>query len=181
MLLQRLIALVGFVVLLPVMTITAVAVLLTLGRPVFFIQERSGRLQQNFKLIKFRTMRNNRDAKGELLPDEARTSAFGAFLRKTRLDELPGFINVMKGDMALVGPRPLLPETVSAMGHDGAIRASVRPGMTGWAQVNGNTLLSNDEKCACDVWYVENRNWKLDTQILFRTLHVVLFGEKRSS
>lgn len=181
MLLQRSIALVCFVLLLPVMAVTAIAVLLTLGRPVLFIQERSGLFQQPFKLIKFRTMRNNRNAKGELLPDEARVSALGRFLRKTRLDELPGFINVMQGDMALVGPRPLLPETVAAMGREGEIRASVRPGMTGWAQVNGNTLLTNDEKFACDVWYVENRGWALDTQIMVRTLQVVVFGEKRRS
>ncbi|WP_231958642.1 sugar transferase [Altererythrobacter sp. B11] len=150
----------------------------TLGRPILFVQERSGLGQRSFHLIKFRTMRNDRDARGDLLPDAMRTSRFGAILRRTRLDELPGLVNVMRGDMALVGPRPLLPETVAAMGHSGLARAEVRPGMTGWAQVTGNTLLSNEQKFARDLWYIENRSWRLDAVILLRTVRVVLLGER---
>jgi lipopolysaccharide/colanic/teichoic acid biosynthesis glycosyltransferase len=178
LLLDQAIASACFLMLLPIMAVTATVVLMTLGMPVLFVQERSGRFQRTFRLIKFRTMRDERNSDGELLPDKMRTSRVGSFLRKCRLDEIPGLINVIKGEMALVGPRPLLPQTIKSMGPAGLVRSSVRPGITGWAQVNGNTLLTNEQKVAKDLWYIENKTWKLDIRIIIRTISVV-FGEER--
>lgn len=175
---DKIVAAVCFVMMLPIMAIIAVVVAMTLGFPIFFIQERSGRLQEPFRLLKFRTMRDERDAQGELLPDAARISWAGSFLRESRFDELPGLINVMRGEMALVGPRPLLPNTIASMGPAGVARAAVRPGITGWAQVNGNTLLTNEEKVARDLWYIENKRWQLDVIILLRTILMVIGGER---
>jgi lipopolysaccharide/colanic/teichoic acid biosynthesis glycosyltransferase len=169
---------VALLAVLPVIAATALAVWTTLGRPILFRQGRSGMGQRPFDLVKFRTMTDRRDAAGLLMPDEQRTPPVGRFLRYTRLDELPSLINVARGDLNLIGPRPLLPETISAMGAIGHQRARVAPGMTGWAQVNGNVLLTNEEKVALDLWYIEHRSVMLDVYILLRTLWVVTFGER---
>ncbi|MBT2134044.1 sugar transferase [Croceibacterium sp. LX-88] len=164
----------------PVQVLLGLLVLSSLGRPILFRQVRCGRLGQPFVLYKFRTMRDDRDEAGRLLPDEERVTAVGAFLRRTRLDELPGFLNIAKGEMAFVGPRPLLPETIEELGDKGRRRSLVRPGMTGWAQVNGNTLLSLDEKVALDLWYIGHAGLWLDLTILQRTLLVMIGGERRT-
>lgn len=179
-LVQRGIGLICLVALSPVMLATGLAVMISLGRPVLFTQSRSGIGQRPFNLVKFRTMRDLRDAEGTLLPDELRTPRVGRFLRKTRLDELPGFFNVFCGDMRLIGPRPLLPQTIQEMGPDGQLRATIAPGMTGWSQVHGNTLLTNNEKLALDLWYIRNRTWRTDLFVILKTFAVVLIGEKIS-
>ena len=175
------IAWIALIAALPVMLLIAVLTLIELGRPICFRQRRAGRDGLDFELVKFRTMKNTKDASGQLLPDDQRVGRIGRFLRRTRLDELPEFINIIRGEMALVGPRPLLPETVSSFGALGKLRGRVPPGLTGWAQVNGNTLLSGEEKLHLDLWYVENRTLLMDLSILCRTSLVVLGGEKRNS
>ena len=115
---------------------------------------------------------------GALLPDSERTTRFGRFLRRSRLDELPELWNVLKGDMSIVGPRPLLPETVAGMGELGVRRCRVRPGLTGWAQVSGNTFLSEDHKLALDLWYIDHRTLRLDLLIVVESLGLVVFGER---
>ena len=163
--------------LLPLLAVTWFLVLIALGRPVLFVQTRSGWRGAPFRLLKFRTMTNERDAAGELLRDELRATSLGRLLRRTRLDELPSFWNVVKGEMSLIGPRPLLPQTVAAMGEAGVARGAVRPGLTGWAQVNGNALLSDQEKLTLDLWYIRRRSLRLDVLIVYRTLKVLVLGE----
>jgi lipopolysaccharide/colanic/teichoic acid biosynthesis glycosyltransferase/glycosyltransferase involved in cell wall biosynthesis len=162
---------------LPVMALVALVVLISLGRPVMFAQARAGRSGIPFTLRKFRTMRNSVDAAGEPLPDAARLTPTGRVLRRARLDELPGLWNVLRRDMSLIGPRPLLPHTVQAMGAEGIARGAVRPGLTGWAQVNGNALLRDGDKVALDLWYIAHRSLLLDVRIIARTLWVVVGGE----
>ena len=145
-----------------------------LGGPIFFRQTRPGMNCQPFEMIKFRTMTDERDADGELLPDSERLTSFGQFLRSTSLDELPELWNVLKGDMSLVGPRPLLMEYLPLYSERQARRHDVRPGITGWAQVNGRNALSWEEKFELDVWYVENRTLCLDVKILFLTIWQVV-------
>ncbi|MCJ1960707.1 sugar transferase [Novosphingobium mangrovi (ex Hu et al. 2023)] len=164
----------------PVIGVLGLGVALSMGRPVLFRQERSGLHQARFTLLKLRSMRSAFDAAGAPLPDEARVTGLGKFLRRSRLDELPGLWNVVRGDMAFVGPRPLLPETIAQLGERGRQRARVRPGLTGWSQVNGNTLLSLDEKVALDMCYIDNASPRLDMQILLRTFWVMLGGERRA-
>lgn len=168
----------GGVLLLPVMAMLALAVGLTMGAPVFFVQPRSGLGGAPFRLVKFRTMTDARDAAGRPLHDLDRTTALGRLLRRRRLDEIPELWNVLKGEMSLIGPRPLLPSTVEAMGEPGLKRGTVRPGLTGWAQVNGNALLSEQAKLALDLWYIEHRSLRLDMLIVLKTLLVILFGER---
>ena len=163
---------------LPLMGLIALAIAATMGRPVLFQQDRIGRNGHVFRLIKFRTMRHIRDDNGQLLPDEKRLTGIGRLLRRTRLDELPELWNILKGDMSLIGPRPLLAETVTAMGDKGLRRMAIRPGLTGWAQVNGNTRLSDVDKLALDLWYIENASLRLDVSIIVKTIGVVLFGER---
>jgi len=170
--------LVLFVAALPFMAVTAALVLFSLGWPLFFVQQRSGLEQATFRMVKFRTMRPPDPRDSRIASDEDRTPEMGRLLRRTRLDELPGLLNVVRGELALIGPRPLLPETVRKFGPSGWRRAAVRPGMTGWAQINGNTLLSEEEKLALDLWYIENRSWRLDLLILARTFSVALLGER---
>lgn len=163
----------------PLLLLLSALVLLGLGRPVLFRQVRSGLGGSPFAMIKFRSMRELHDAQGGLLPDAHRITALGQFLRRSRLDELPELINIARGDMDFVGPRPLLPHSISAMGRDGVERGRVRPGLTGLAQVSGNTLLTVEEKLRFDLWYVRHRSHCLDAQIIARTLLVVTRGEKR--
>jgi lipopolysaccharide/colanic/teichoic acid biosynthesis glycosyltransferase len=178
--LSRLLAGVLVIVSFPIQLLLGLLVLLSLGRPIVFRQVRCGRLGEPFVLYKFRTMRDDRDEAGHLLPDEERVTAVGAFLRRTRLDELPGLLNIAKGEMAFIGPRPLLPKTVEDLGDEGRRRNLVRPGMTGWSQVNGNTLLSLDEKIALDLWYIDHAGFWLDLVIVQRTLLVMIGGERRT-
>jgi len=150
---------------------------LNLGRPVFFSQVRPGLNAKPFKMIKFRTMTSERGPDGQLLPDAARLTPFGKFLRTTSLDELPELWNVLKGDMTLVGPRPLLMEYLPLYTLEQARRHEVRPGITGWAQVNGRNALTWEERFALDVWYVDNRSFWLDLRILLMTIRKVLMRE----
>ena len=163
---------------LPLMTALALLLLCFQGRPILFRQARSGYHQQTFTLVKFRTMRNTKNSDGQLLPDDLRMTGIGRFIRRTRLDELPELWNIWRGEMAFVGPRPLLPDTVASFGKNGDRRAMVPPGLTGWAQINGNTLLSQHEKLDLDLWYVERHTLMLDISIIIRTVKIVLLGEK---
>jgi len=166
------VAAVLLVLLSPVVAVVALAVAVALGRPVLFRHVRPGRGAVPFELLKFRTMRDARDADGRPLPDAERLTRLGRMLRATSLDELPELWNVLRGDMSLVGPRPLLTEYLAHYTADEARRHEVRPGITGWAQVNGRNDLPWDEKLALDVWYVEHRTLLLDLRILLRTLSV---------
>ena len=148
-----------------------------LGSPVFFRQTRPGLQGRPFKMVKFRTMTGARGSDGQLLPDAVRLTAFGRFLRAASLDELPELWNVLKGDMSLVGPRPLLMEYLPLYSSEQARRHEVRPGITGWAQVNGRNALSWDEKFKLDVWYVDHRSLWLDIKILWLTVRKVLVRE----
>ena len=154
----------------PVILIVALLVATRIGRPVLFRQLRPGRNGKPFEMIKFRTMTNGRDADGTLLPDAMRLTKFGSWLRATSLDELPGLWNVLRGDMSLVGPRPLLMVYLERYSPEQARRHEVRPGVTGWAQVNGRNAISWDQKFALDVWYVDNRSLWLDLRILGLTV-----------
>jgi len=154
----------------PVMLAVAIVVLCKMGWPVIFKQVRPGLLGKLFTLYKFRTMKNDRDAEGKLLPDEQRLTRVGSFIRSASLDELPQLFNVLRGDMSLVGPRPLLVEYLERYSPVQARRHEVRPGITGWAQVNGRNALSWEDKFDLDVWYVDNHNLLLDLKILVVTL-----------
>ena len=144
-----------------------------LGSPVIFKQPRPGKNEKVFNLYKFRTMTDERDENGELLPDEVRLTAFGKKLRSTSLDELPEFFNILKGDMSFIGPRPLLVKYLPLYNEEQHHRHDVRPGLTGWAQVNGRNLLSWEDKFEKDVYYVNNLSFLLDLKILFKTVAVV--------
>ncbi|GGL09636.1 sugar transferase [Deinococcus radiotolerans] len=153
----------------PVLLLIALAVRVQLGSPVLFRQVRPGFQGAPFTLLKFRTMRDLRDASGELLPDAARLSRFGQWLRATSLDELPELLNVLRGDMSLIGPRPLLLEYLPRYDREQARRHDVRPGLTGWAQVNGRHELSWEDRFTLDVWYVTHASLLLDLRIALRT------------
>ena len=146
------------------------------GNP-FFFQNRPGKDERIFKIVKFRTMTNERDEKGMLLPDADRLTGIGKFVRKTSIDELPQLINILMGDMSLIGPRPLLPEYLPIFNERQKKRHSVRPGITGWAQVNGRNAISWTKKLEYDVWYVENLSFTQDMNILFKTIKKVLISE----
>lgn len=161
------------VLLSPVVALVAILVAWRLGRPVLFRQLRPGLGGRPFELLKFRTMSDARDAHGELLPDAQRLTAFGRFLRKVSLDELPTLWNVARGDMSLVGPRPLLMQYLERYSEEQARRHEMRPGVTGWAQVHGRNAISWDEKFAHDVWYVDHASFFLDLRILIKTIWVV--------
>lgn len=158
----------------PVLAIVALLVRTRLGSPVFFRQTRPGKDARPFEMIKFRTMRDARGADGELLSDAQRLTRFGQTLRSTSLDELPGLWNVLRGDMSLVGPRPLLMQYLPLYSEEQARRHLVRPGVTGWAQVNGRNSLSWDEKFALDTWYVDHHNLWIDIKILLLTVWKVV-------
>lgn len=167
----------GLLLLAPLMLMLAVLIRLQMGSPVIFRQARPGLLGKPFRMLKFRTMRDAFDAEGYELPDDQRITRLGSFLRSTSLDELPELWNVLKGDMSLVGPRPLLMEYLPLYSAEQARRHDVRPGITGWAQVNGRNALSWDEKFKLDVWYVDNQSLLLDFRILFLTIRKVLVRE----
>ncbi|MGE7856155.1 MULTISPECIES: sugar transferase [Bacillus] len=158
-----------FVCLFPILVI-AILVRLKLGSPVLFKQQRPGLHGKPFNLYKFRTMLDKKGSDGELLPDQNRLTAFGAILRKYSLDELPQLINVVRGDLSLVGPRPLLMEYLSLYSSKQAKRHNVKPGITGWAQINGRNLITWEEKFELDVWYVENHSFLLDLKIIVLTI-----------
>ena len=163
----------GFV-LSPVLALLTLLVRRKLGHPVLFTQQRPGLHGRPFTLVKFRTMTDERGFDGSLLPDELRLPPFGRFLRSTSLDELPELWNVIRGDMSLVGPRPLLMDYLDRYSPRQARRHEVRPGITGWAQVNGRNVPSWQERLEMDVWYVENRSFRLDLRILLRTVVAVV-------
>ena len=159
----------GIVLISPLILLTALLVRIKIGKPILFIQKRPGLHSRPFKMYKFRTMTDERYADGNLLPDGERLVPFGRFLRGTSLDELPALINVLKGEISLVGPRPLLMEYLDRYTPKQARRHDIKPGVTGWAQVNGRNALSWEEKFKLDVWYVDNRSLWLDVKILWMT------------
>ena len=160
----------GLIILSPILLITAILIRIKLGSPIFFTQDRVGKDGKIFKMIKFRTMLDAVDKWGEPLPDEERLTTFGKILRSTSIDELPELINVFKGDMSLVGPRPLLVEYIELYSPEQFRRHEVRPGITGWAQVNGRNALGWSERFKLDVDYVDNYNLFMDIKILFMTI-----------
>jgi len=167
----------ALIILLPLFALIGVLVRLKLGTPILFRQWRPGLHGQPFIIFKFRTLTNARDANGKLLPDSARLTPFGHFLRRTSLDELPELFNVLKGDMSLVGPRPLLMTYLNRYTPEQMRRHEVRPGITGWAQVNGRNTLKWAQKLTLDVWYVDHRSLTLDLKIILTTLWMVLSRE----
>lgn len=171
------IALLALIALSPLIAITALLVRIKLGKPVFFTQLRPGLRGEAFRMFKFRTMLDALDQDGNPLPDADRLTPFGRLLRSTSIDELPGLFNVVRGDISLVGPRPLLMQYLPLYSPEQARRHEVRPGLTGWAQVNGRNALSWDDKFAFDIWYVDNRSFLLDLRILWMTVRKVLFRE----
>lgn len=172
--LDFLLSLCGIIVLSPVLLVLAILVRVKLGSPVLFLQERPGKDEKIFTLCKFRTMTDERNEKGELLPDKNRMTKFGRMLRATSLDEIPELFNILKGDMSLIGPRPLLIKYLPLYNDEQKHRHDVRPGLTGLAQVNGRNAISWEERFALDVTYVRNLSFLLDVKILFRTVAVVL-------
>lgn len=167
-------ALAALLILSPVLLTLIVLIRIKLGSPVFFTQVRPGLHGKPFRMIKFRTMTDERGSDGQLLPDAVRLTSFGRFLRSSSLDELPELWNVLMGDMSLVGPRPLLMEYLPLYTSEQARRHEVRPGVTGWAQVNGRNAISWEQKFKLDVWYVDNQSLWLDIKILFLTVKKVL-------
>ncbi len=167
----------ALLVLSPILICVAVLVRIYLGSPILFRQVRPGLNAQPFQMMKFRTMLDAVDANGQVLPDDVRLTGFGKFLRSTSLDELPGLWNVLKGEMSLVGPRPLLMEYLPLYSPEQAKRHDVRPGVTGWAQVNGRNAISWEQKFKLDVWYVENQSFLLDIKIILLTVKKVLIRQ----
>ncbi|MEM7042699.1 MAG: sugar transferase [Pseudomonadota bacterium] len=171
---EWLVAVMLLVLLSPLFLLVASLCLIDVGRPVFFWQMRPGRRLKPIKLIKFRTMRDGLGIDGKPLSDEERTSTFGWLIRRSKLDELPQLLSIIRGDMSFIGPRPLLPRDQP---EDAELRAIVRPGVTGWAQVNGGHPLKIEEKLALDIWYIQNASFWLDIKVLWLTMRTVLFGE----
>jgi sugar transferase EpsL len=167
----------GLIVLAPLLIIVSIAIVITMGRPIFFTQVRTGYQGKPFKIIKFRTMRPPQDNEERYLTDAQRITPLGSFLRKSSIDELPELVNVLKGDMSLVGPRPLLLQYLDRYTPEQARRHEVRPGITGWAQVNGRNTLSWEKKFALDIWYVAHRSLWLDLKILVLTVIKVVRRE----
>jgi lipopolysaccharide/colanic/teichoic acid biosynthesis glycosyltransferase len=167
----------ALIILLPIMLATALMVILFLGYPVFFSQRRPGYLGKPFNIYKFRTMNDRRDLNGNLLADNERLTWLGKWLRSTSVDELPSLWNVLRGNMSLVGPRPLLMEYLPLYSKEQARRHLVKPGVTGWSQVNGRNAISWSDKFYLDVWYVDNQSFFLDLKILFLTIQKVFIRE----
>ena len=161
----------------PLLLLTAVLIFLSYGTPIFFKHERPGKDGLPFKLIKFRSMRDARDQEGNVLPDAERITRLGQFIRRTSIDELPEFYNVLRGDMSLVGPRPLLMQYLQRYSAEQARRHDVLPGVTGWAQINGRNAISWDDKFKYDLWYIDHWTFWLDVKIIFLTIWKVLKGD----
>jgi undecaprenyl phosphate N,N'-diacetylbacillosamine 1-phosphate transferase len=181
-LLDFLLALMGFIIISPIFLL--IWIWLTIsnkGAGAFFFQERPGKNENIFRVIKFKTMNDRKDASGNLLPDAQRLTKVGKFVRSTSLDEIPQLINVIKGDMSLIGPRPLLVQYLPLYNETQRRRHEVRPGITGWAQVNGRNAISWEQKFAYDVWYVDNISLSLDVKILLKTIQKVFKREGISS
>lgn len=174
-------SLIAIIMLSPVYLIVIVLVRIKLGSPVFFTQKRPGKDEKIFKMYKFRTMTNEVDENGNLLPDDKRLTKFGKLLRSTSLDELPELFNILKGDMSIVGPRPLLVRYLSLYNEYQKHRHDARPGFTGWAQCNGRNSISWEEKFDLDVYYVNHITFLLDVKIIFKTVKTVLCREGISS
>lgn len=173
---------IALIVLSPVLLIVAVLIRVKLGSPVIFCQQRPGKDEKIFNLYKFRTMRNAVDSKtGEQLPDEQRLDKFGKIIRSSSLDELPELLNILKGDMSIVGPRPLLVKYLPLYNEKQKHRHDVRPGLTGWAQVHGRNLLSWEERFLLDVWYVKNVSFLIDVKIVILTIRCIFIREGISS
>ncbi len=175
------VALVVFIILSPVFLVVVILLAIANSGKPFFFQRRPGKNEKIFKVIKFKTMNDRKDKHGELLPDADRLTAIGSFIRKTSLDELPQMLNVIKGDMSIVGPRPLLVEYLPLYNDTQKHRHDVRPGITGWAQVNGRNAIAWKQKFDYDVWYVNNISFLLDFKILLRTVRNVVKSEGISS
>lgn len=163
-------ATISVVLLSPFILAVAILVRVQMGSPVLFVQTRPGLQGKPFRMIKFRTMRDLRDSRGNILPDAERLTRFGRFLRTTSLDELPELLNVLKGEMSIVGPRPLLMDYLPLYTPEQARRHEVKPGITGWAQVNGRNALGWEEKFALDTWYVDHHTFRLDARIMWLTI-----------
>jgi len=174
-------ALLAFVLLLPVFLLVALLLAAANKGSIFFIQKRPGKNGKIFKIVKFKTMNDKTDESGNLLSDKKRLTKIGKFVRKTSLDEIPQLLNVIKGDMSLIGPRPLLPEYLDLYNDFQKRRHEVKPGITGWAQVNGRNAISWRQKFEYDVWYVDNLSFLLDLKIIFLTLKKVVKSEGISS
>lgn len=165
------------IVLSPILFIVYILVYFNLGSPVFFVQERVGKNDNVFKMIKFRSMKDSKDKDGNYLSDEERLTPFGAKLRSLSIDELPELINILKGDMSIVGPRPLLTRYLPLYSEEQKKRHNVKPGLTGWAQINGRNSITWTEKFNLDIWYVKNRSLLLDLKIIFLTIKKVIIKE----
>lgn len=170
-------ALIGLVLLSPVFIIVMIGLYFANDGKPFFFQNRPGLHAQIFKIIKFKTMNDKKDANGNLLPDAARLTKVGAFVRKTSLDEIPQLINVLKGDMSLIGPRPLLPQYLPLYNEEQKRRHEVRPGITGWAQVNGRNAITWKRKFELDVWYVDHLSLATDLKVFFTTFKKIIKSE----
>ncbi len=168
------------ILLFPIFLLVLIAVKIYLGTPLFFIQFRAGKFGKPFEILKFRSMTDKIDSHGNRLPDEKRLTRFGKLLRSTSLDEIPSLWNVLKGDMSLVGPRPLLLEYTQYYSPEQARRLQIKPGITGWAQVNGRNAISWEEKFIYDTWYVDNQSFWLDITIIFLTVKKILLRENTS-
>ncbi|RPA70328.1 sugar transferase [Cyclobacteriaceae bacterium YHN15] len=174
---DTIISFLAVIILSPIFAFISIMVIIKFGWPVFFTQTRPGFKAKPFKIIKFRTMTNEKDENGELLPEELRITPFGMWLRSTSLDELPELFNVLKGEMSLVGPRPLLMEYLPLYNSDQKRRMDLKPGITGWAQVNGRNAIPWPEKFRMDIWYIDNQSFWLDLKIIFLTLKKVISRE----
>lgn len=176
--LDFILALTGLIILSPILCIVIISLhFANKGAGIFFTQQRPGKNAKIFKIIKFKTMTDERDEQGNLLPDKYRLTTIGKFIRSTSIDELPQLINVLKGDMALIGPRPLLPQYLPLYSKEQARRHEVRPGITGWAQVHGRNAISWTEKFKLDVWYVDHCSFWIDLKIIFLTIKKVFIRE----
>ncbi|WP_342610538.1 sugar transferase [Staphylococcus hsinchuensis] len=168
------VSLIGLVITSPIIVVSSILIAKKLGKPVLFRQTRPGKDEVPFEIYKFRTMTDEKDEYGELLPDEQRMTKLGSTIRSASIDELPQLINVLKGDLSLVGPRPLLMEYLPLYNEEQRKRHSVKPGITGWAQINGRNAITWEQKFKLDVWYAENQSFKLDMYILYKTVENVL-------
>lgn len=172
--LDFILSLIGLVLLSPILMVISILLAIANNGNLFFFQKRPGFNERIFTIIKFKTMNDKTDASGKLLADKNRLTAIGNFVRKTSLDEIPQLINVLKGDMSLIGPRPLLPEYLPLYNREQKKRHLVRPGITGWAQVNGRNTISWQQKFEYDVWYVKNLSFKLDVKIIIKTIKKIV-------